>query len=52
MESVHISKDNASMHDYSFATSVPGMIKNTEGKISGKITYARITIRRKRSEKS
>lgn len=28
------------------ATSVPGMIKNAEGKIGGKITYARITIRR------
>lgn len=29
-------------------TSIPGMIKNAEGKINGKITYARITIRRKR----
>lgn len=27
-------------------TSIPGMIKNAEGKINGKITYARITIRR------
>lgn len=27
------------------ATSIPGMIKNAEGKINGKITYARITIR-------
>lgn len=27
------------------ATSIPGMIKNAEGKICGKITYARITIR-------
>lgn len=30
-----------------FTTSIPGMIKNAEGKISGKITYARITIRKK-----
>ena len=30
------------------ATSIPGMIKNAEGKINGKITYARITIRKKR----
>lgn len=30
------------------ATSIPGMIKNAEGKINGKITYARITIRRKK----
>ncbi|MFJ1438473.1 adenine-specific methyltransferase EcoRI family protein [Capnocytophaga canimorsus] len=28
-------------------TAIEGMIKNAEGKISGKITYARITIRRK-----
>lgn len=28
------------------STSIPGMIKNAEGKINGKITYARITIRR------
>ena len=52
MGNVRMSGDSASMHGYSFATSIPGMIKNTEGKISGKITYARITIRRKRSEKS
>lgn len=28
-------------------TSIPGMIKNAEGKINGKPTYARITIRKK-----
>lgn len=28
------------------ATSIPGIIKNAEGKIGGRITYARITIRR------
>ena len=27
-------------------TAIPGMIKNAEGKIAGKITYARITIRK------
>ena len=32
-----------------FATSIAGMIKNAEGKINGKITYARITIRRKQN---
>ena len=31
----------------SCATAIPGLIKNAEGKIGGKITYARITIRRK-----
>lgn len=30
-----------------FATAIPGMIKNAEGKIDGKITYVRLTIRRK-----
>ena len=33
--------------EYLFVTGIPGMIKNAEGKINGKITYARITIRRK-----
>lgn len=32
---------------YPSTTSIAGMIKNAEGKINGKITYARITIRRK-----
>lgn len=30
------------------ATAIPGLIKNAEGKINGKITYARITIRKKK----
>jgi hypothetical protein len=34
------------MQGFSYATSIPGMIKNTEGKINDKITYARITIRK------
>ena len=50
MENAHMSMDSANTHGYSFATSIPGMIKNTEDKICGKITYARITIRRKRSQ--
>ncbi len=29
------------------ATSVPGMIKNAEGSVNGRITYARITVRQK-----
>ncbi|WP_269409978.1 hypothetical protein [Treponema phagedenis] len=34
------------------ATAIQGMIKNAEGKINGKITYARITIRKiKKNEK-
>lgn len=31
----------------SYATAIPGLIKNAEGKINGKITYVRLTIRRK-----
>ena len=31
-----------------FLTSIPGVIKNAEGKIAGKITYARITIRKRK----
>ena len=33
-----------------FTTSIPGLIKNAEGKIGNIITYARITIRRKFNE--
>ena len=32
-----------------FNTSIPGMIKSAEGKINGKITYARILIRKRKS---
>ena len=39
--------DKRNMQEYSYATSIPGLIKNAEGKINGKITYARVTIRRK-----
>lgn len=43
--------DKRNMQEYSYATSIPGLIKNAEGKINGKITYARVTIRRKGAEK-
>lgn len=36
------------MQGFSSATAIAGLIKNAEGKINGKITYARITIRRKK----
>ncbi len=45
--SVRMSTVRGNMQDYSFATSIPGLIKNAEGKINGKITYVRLTIRRK-----
>ena len=43
--------DKRNTQEYSYATSIPGLIKNAEGKINGKITYARVTIRRKGAEK-
>ena len=43
-------KEAIQADNYSFATSVPGMIKNAEGKINGKPTYARITIIRKQDK--
>lgn len=36
-----------STYNNSYATAIPGLIKNAEGKINGKITYVRLTIRRK-----
>ena len=48
MENERMLMENENMHDCSFATRIPGMIKSNEGKINGRITYARITIRRKR----
>ena len=38
--------DPAILQNSRSATSIPGIIKNAEGKIGGKITYARITIRK------
>lgn len=43
------STERANMQESLFATSIVGMIKNAEGKINGKITYARIIIRKKRN---
>ena len=40
-------EETVQTYNYSFSTAIPGMIKNAEGKINGKTTYARITIRRK-----
>ena len=48
-ENGHMLTENGNTHEYLFATSIPGIIKNTEGKIDGRITYARLTIRRKRN---
>lgn len=39
--------DSALLQNSRPATSIPGIIKNAEGKIGGEITYARITIRRR-----
>ncbi len=41
-----LSMENFCMQEYLSATSIEGLIKNAEGKIGGKITYARITIRK------
>lgn len=41
-------KEEKFISGFSSGTSIPGLIKNAEGKINGKITYARITIRRKK----
>ena len=50
-ENGHMLTANESMREYSFATAIPGMIKNAEGKINGRITYARITIRHRKATK-
>lgn len=43
------SEENTAVLSNPYSTSIPGMTKNSEGTIDGKITYARITIRRKRT---
>lgn len=40
-------RESLTVLSYPCATSIPGVIKNAEGKIGGRITYARITVRRK-----
>lgn len=42
-------RESSTVLSYPCTTSIAGMIKNAEGKINGKPTYARITIRRKLS---
>ena len=37
-------RESSTVLSYRCTTAIPGMIKNAEGKINGKITYARITI--------
>ena len=41
-------RENSTILSYPCATAIAGMIKNGEGKINGKITYARITIQKRR----
>ena len=43
-------RESSTVLSYPCTTSIAGMIKNAEGKINGKPTYARITIRRKSSQ--
>ena len=43
-------RESSTVLSYPCTTSIPRMIKNAEGKINGKPTYARITIRRKKSQ--
>ena len=40
-------RESLIIQSYQSATQLPGMIKNAEGKINGRITYGRVTIRRK-----
>ena len=47
-DTTHLKREETvQTHNNSYETAIPGMIKNAEGKINGKTTYARITIRRK-----
>lgn len=41
-------RESTTVLSYPCTTSIPGMIKNAEGKINGRPTYARITIIHKR----
>lgn len=43
-------QETISENYYPYSTAIPGLIKNAEGKINGKITYARLTIRRKQGQ--
>ncbi len=48
MSSDQLSTAKKSTAEFVSATAIPGLIKNAEGKINNKITYARITIRSKK----
>ena len=39
-------RESSTLLSYPYSTSIGGMIKNTEGKVNGKITYARVTIQK------
>lgn len=43
-------RESSTVLSYPCSTAIAGMIKNAEGKINGKITYARITVRHKLSQ--
>ena len=43
-------RESSTVLSYPCSTSIAGMIKNAEGKINGKITYARITVRHELSQ--
>lgn len=43
-------RESSAALSYPCTTSIAGMIKNAEGKINGKPTYARVTIKRKLSQ--
>jgi hypothetical protein len=50
IQEIQRSTERANTQELLFATSILGMIKNAEGKINGKITYARIIIRKKKKK--
>lgn len=43
-------RESTTVLSYPCSTAMAGMIKNAEGKINGRITYARITVRQKKNQ--
>lgn len=39
-------RESSTLLSYPSSTSIPGIIKNTEGKVNGKITYARVLLQK------
>lgn len=39
-------RESSTLLSYPSSTSIPGMIKNAEGKVNGKITYARMLLQK------